>query len=325
LLEAGVGIPANHPVNVERKRTSLDPLPTKELSCADCHESDGNGEYFRPINYERHCSACHELSFSEELNKLDLAGSSPTPLPHERPEVIRGTLRDRLTTFINNHPQRMQPNEAGPNPLPFKAQDKPKPTFQEKADWVESQLDRMEMVVQGLNGDAEANYRTIQKGCAKCHIIKPNPKSQGVNWDILPPRIPPRWLPHSRFRHDRHDMLECYDCHYTRPPEEPRSADFRQDPGSIFQSDEAEDLLMPSIANCRSCHGSPVGTPIPGRVKARDDCTECHAYHHTLTTPKETRDAWDRLDGIEDVENRLWRQREVPFSRDQLLRDLPTE
>ena len=87
----------------------------------------------------------------------------------------------------------------------------------------------------------------------------------------------------------------------------------------------AEDILMPSIAMCRSCHGSPVGTPLPGRVKARDGCTECHNYHHTLDMTPETREMWDRKDGITDIESRLWRQREVPISREQLLRNLPTE
>ncbi len=39
----------------------------------------------------------------------------------------------------------------------------------------------------------------------------------------------------------------------------------------------------------------------------------------------EARELWDRRDGITEVENRLWRQREVPISREQLLRNLPTE
>jgi hypothetical protein len=120
-------------------------------------------------------------------------------------------------------------------------------------------------------------------------------------------------------------MLECYDCHHVRPPADRPDAGFRGDPGSIFQSGKAQDLLMPSIATCRACHGSPVGTPIPGRVKARDECIECHVYHHTLTIHPAAREEWDRLDGKSDVLERLWRQREVPISREQMSRDLPTK
>ncbi len=185
---------------------------------------------------------------------------------------------------------------------------------------MENQLSLLEQVVQGR--DAGAKFRTIQKGCVKCHEIRANQNKKGVNWDVLPPKIPARWLPHSRFRHNRHDMLECYECHLVRPPVDPQAADVRSDAGSIFQSSSAGDLLMPSIATCRKCHGSPVSTPIPGRVKARDDCIECHGYHHTRSTTPAIREEWDRLDGKNDVTERLWRKREVPLSREKLLQPL---
>ena len=325
LLKAGVGIPPGHPLNIERKAQNQQPLPTKVLSCADCHELDAGGEYFRPINYERHCADCHELSFSEELSEVRLGETGVEPLPHERPEIIRGTLRDRLTVFITNHPERLNPEEEEkPDRLPHKkSQEKKTATFQEKADWVEQQLTLLESIVQGR--DAGAKFRVIQKGCSKCHHIQDLETSRGINWEIRPPNIPERWLPHSRFRHDRHDMLECFDCHYNKPPGEPSLENYRDDPGSIFKSETAADILMPSIETCRKCHGSPVGTPWPGRVMARAECTECHQYHHTLSMTPEIRELWDRKDGVSDVAERLWRKREVPVSREQLLKNLPQE
>lgn len=322
LMEAGVPIPPNHPENKGR----AEPHETKILSCADCHEQDDKGEYFRPINYERHCADCHELSFVKELSEVGFPGASPTPLPHEKPEIIRGTLRDRLTAYITNHPDLLDanaPDAIFKNPLPHIDHSVLVPTILEKAEWVEYHLDELEEIVQGV--DEGAKLRKIQNGCVKCHETEPHHNPQGVSWDVLPPNIPDRWLPHARFRHDRHDMLECYDCHHVRPPEDNDRSNDRKDPGSIFQSDSAKHILMPSLDTCRSCHGSPVGTPLPGRVKARDGCTECHTYHHTLTMPPETREEWDRKDGIHDIENRLWRQRKVPISREQLLRNLPTE
>lgn len=322
LMAAGVTIPPNHPSNQGRD----EPQKTLVLSCADCHELDDKGEYFRPIHYERHCAECHELSFVKQLSEAGLAGASPTPLPHEKPEIIRGTLRDRLTAYINNHPELLEKGSEDPaaqNPLPHKQPAGQKFAAKEKAEWVEAHLAQIEGIVQGT--DAGAKMREIQNGCVKCHKTKSIDNPQGVNWEVLPPSIPDRWLPHSRFRHDRHDMLECYDCHHVRPPENPGASDYRSDPGSIFQSTKAEHILMPSIETCRSCHGSPVETPLPGRVKAKDGCTECHNYHHTLSMTPETRERWDRKDGISDVENRLWRQREVPISREQLLRNLPME
>lgn len=325
LMEAGVAIPANHPENKDNSPEEIS--QTKILSCSDCHEMDDKGEYFRPINFERHCGDCHELSFVKELSEVkDFQGISTEPLPHEHPTIIHGILRDRLTTYINNHPELLNENAEAPakeNPLPHKREAGEKIAPQVKAEWVEDHLARLEGIVQGQTTGPK--FRTIQNGCIKCHVVKPSDEPTGMNWDVTPPEIPERWLPHSRFRHDRHDMLECYDCHHVRPALDQDRSNDRLDPGSIFQSDKAEHILMPSIEMCRSCHGSPVGLPLPHRVKAREGCTECHVYHHTLNMSPETRNEWDRIDGIPEVENRLWRQREVPISREQLLRNLPTE
>ncbi len=264
LMEGGVPIPANHPSN----KGQDEPRKTKVLSCADCHEMDDKGEYFRPIHYERHCADCHELSFRKELSEVGLPGTDPEPLPHEKPEIIRGTLRDRLTSYINNHPDLLDSSasDAVPfNPLPHTEKLVSGPKVQEKAEWVENQLEKIEGIVKGERSGAD--LRTIQNGCLKCHFVEPSGNPKGVNWDVLPPNIPDRWLPHSRFKHDRHDMLECYDCHHVRPPEDKEAFGYRDDPGSIFQSDKAEHILMPSIAMCRTCHGSPVGTPLPGALR----------------------------------------------------------
>jgi hypothetical protein len=320
LAEAGVAIPEDHSSN----RGLATPQKTLILSCSNCHEQDEQGEYFRPIHYERHCAECHELSFVKELSEVGLPRSNPTPLPHEKPEIIRGTLRERLTAYINNHPDQLDANAEDAlltNPLPHVDYSIFDPTVREAAEWVEDHLAEIEGVVRGTG----ANLREVKNGCVKCHETKSLTNPQGVNWEVLPPNIPDRWLPHSRFRHDRHDMLECYDCHHLRPPEDTDRSNDRRDPHSIFQSNKAEHILMPSIETCRSCHGSPVQTPLLGRVKARDGCTECHNYHHTLDMSAETREDWDQFDGISDVENRLWRQRKVPISREQLLRNLPTK
>ena len=266
------------------------------------------------------------MSFTPVLSEADLDITRETPLPHGPPDIIRGLLRERLATYITNHPDRLKKQAKLKSMLPNKANgdraDDPS-QVQSKAEWVESQLAKLEKVVQGL--ETSAKYPKIMRGCGHCHVVDAKPGAKGVNWEIVPPNIPERWLPHSRFRHGRHEMLECSDCHYVRPPADPQNHDPRSDAGSIYQSTSAGDILMPSIANCRSCHGLPVGTPISGRIKARDDCIECHRYHHTSAVPPETRERWDREDGISDVSSRLWRTREVPPSREQLLENRPTE
>ncbi len=326
LLAAGVGIPDNHPDNLERLKEGKPIRPTKLLNCADCHQVDDKGEYFKPIHYETHCIQCHELSVDEKLSEVDERTTLVRALPHEAPEIIRGTLRDRLTTFIANHPERLtQQKKPQETPLPFKDPKAAGSIFQNQADWVEAELGKLEKIVQGEKQEQGTKYPALKNACIKCHVIQSNNNAKGVNWDVLKPNIPDRWLPHSRFRHDRHDMLECFACHHVRPPEDPELSDPRKDPGSIYFSKSAKDILMPSIATCRACHGSRVETPLPWRVKARTDCIECHAYHHTLNIQPNTRGRWDLEDGISDVKNRLWRIRKVPVSREELLKGLPTQ
>ena len=62
-----------------------------------------------------------------------------------------------------------------------------------------------------------------------------------------------RWLPHSRFRHSAHRMLECAKCH------------------DATTSTATSNVLMPHLEKCAECHNRNVGH--------RHDCVECHAYH----------------------------------------------
>jgi predicted CXXCH cytochrome family protein len=70
---------------------------------------------------------------------------------------------------------------------------------------------------------------------------------------VVPPRIPARWLPHSRFDHGAHRPVACTECH------------------AAATSTETRDVLLPRVETCRECH-----LPEGG---ARSGCVECHRYH----------------------------------------------
>jgi hypothetical protein len=96
---------------------------------------------------------------------------------------------------------------------------------------------------------------------------------------IVPPKIPNRWLPHSRFDHDKHKSYTCVSCH------DPQTLDHvairtgeNFDDERKLESHRTADILMPSVAVCQKCHVSR-GAPEWG-VKANADCVECHTYHH---------------------------------------------
>ena len=76
--------------------------------------------------------------------------------------------------------------------------------------------------------------------------------------------VPARWLPYSRFDHQAHSALPelkekgkgkwCVACHENAPA-----------------SRKTEDVLLPSIGLCRTCHRDPGG--------AQADCKSCHEFH----------------------------------------------
>lgn len=76
--------------------------------------------------------------------------------------------------------------------------------------------------------------------------------------------VPSRWLPYSRFDHQAHAALPelklkgngnwCVTCHENAPA-----------------SLKTEDVLLPSIALCRTCHKEPAG--------AQASCNSCHEFH----------------------------------------------
>ena len=123
-----------------------------------------------------------------------------------------------------------------------------------------------------------AGQGDLKYGCQLCHQTEKQSRADArVDWKIVEPRVPARWLSHARFRHDRHDTkitldgekpFACTECHDVKTT----ISTGRDDIGSR----RAADILMPSIEVCRQCHGGRLET---SSGAAGDRCTECHRYH----------------------------------------------
>jgi hypothetical protein len=90
-----------------------------------------------------------------------------------------------------------------------------------------------------------------KQGCGYCHTLEGDEPS---SVDVVPPAIPARWLPHSRFDHAAHRPLACTECH-----------------GGATASEKTTDVLLPKLDTCGECHKP--------RAGARAVCVECHRYH----------------------------------------------
>jgi hypothetical protein len=218
-------------------------LTWTRLECTNCHQSDDTGRYFKPINYTNHCASCHPLSVRlEGVPAKQAKAFARTPAPHLAPALVRGELRSRL--FEEAARADVVPVEARDHPLPGRRR---APSLSE-ADrkWVDRQLDLNERLLFDLGG-----------GCLFCHQETSDParRPKGLP-EFAKSNLEERWFKHARFRHQSHRMKDCIYCHTASP-----------------SSTAANDVLIPSMDNCKECHNPKSGV--------RNDCIGCHDYHHS--------------------------------------------
>jgi predicted CXXCH cytochrome family protein len=228
------------------KMTSLNGKP---LDCAFCHQPGPGGVYYKTVTFENNCKVCHALQFDKENPELTI--------PHGQPAFVHAFLRSLPQQFAD-----------------FATRNKKITTDAEVKRFVRERLSEMrqqygpgeeleqkvfysdERTAPASNvGGLGDQGRSLFPGCAYCHEVK-----RGVDLPLVTtPVMPERWLNRGRFDHSRHTALGCSSCHQA---------------GS---SKASSDVLIPSKQICASCH-QPQGA-------ARNDCFECHSYHHLRETP----------------------------------------
>ena len=216
-LKDNTPIKLNHKVHL--KPNLRGPDGPENLRCENCHRVDASGEYTLPIEYERDCQRCHTLEFLDRFSKAKVVVS------HEAPDIVRRFLQNYYREYAINNINRLG---LGGN------------------------VNAVNQLVSSGVRDAEGVLFT-KKQCDKCHTIKEI--ASGL-YEVEKPKIPLRWLPHSRFDHELHVKnlrLKCSSCHEAE------------------KSEMTTDVLMPSIDKCQECHSLEDG--------AKTECVLCHLYH----------------------------------------------
>ena len=250
------GVKFNHQLHLNPAGVKAPGRELEILTCASCHVPEENGRIMRPIVYESHCQRCHPLRLSEQLSGLGEA-------PHGSVDEVYGFLRRaKLAELNTTHESR---SAATPNfPSPRDAVKTRLP--------IQSVLSQQEETELHAAADQVVFGRQAERLCYHCHHIV----ARGETWEILsenpdvvgdqaavtatgePSMVPARWMLHAQFDHESHCAIACGECH------------------AAADSSRTADILMPSIATCRACHGNSSETAT-GRVRA--DCVLCHAYH----------------------------------------------
>jgi hypothetical protein len=110
--------------------------------------------------------------------------------------------------------------------------------------------------------------------CYTCHTVIAPADKGSLNYGIAPVKLTGRYLPWGDFNHniaehhqDANGQPNCDSCHKAK------------------NSAKAEDVMLPGIAQCGTCHGK---TKQETQAAAGSDCAECHGFHNPghATSPR---------------------------------------
>ncbi|MEM7363764.1 MAG: cytochrome c3 family protein [Pseudomonadota bacterium] len=222
------------------------PTGRRDLTCAQCHVPETGGQGMKTPNMTEHCSGCHELTFDPDFPHR--------VVPHGSPSELMQLLREYYAfQFLNGEMSDAGPDFERPVRRPgvtgerlisrLVTRDEQTAALSEEAsDYIEHRVE-------------EAALNLFERQiCTTCHDVH---KIDGpVPYEVTPVRLTSEWMPAARFDHRTHRTMDCADCH------------------SALASPVAEDVLMPTIDTCRTCHG---GVDATDRLSST--CVTCHGFH----------------------------------------------
>lgn len=283
-------------------------LPTSNgretLSCASCHRTETDGRYMQPIKYERDCMRCHTLEFDPQLpGKSVTHGRQPIEVRRELQEIYS-------TLYLRNNPEEVKPS-AGTKRLPGQPPTPQETFVEDRRARAErilfsgagkrcikchvveegggaegaqgearapsvggggpvkaTETPRQSEVpmTKGLPGRARDTFGGREKSedfrLGQLDNLEAKQVTGAGLFRVRAVNVPDRWLPYSRFDHTAHFGLAdikkkgnvCLACHE-----------------QASTSRRTEDVLLPAIGLCRTCHMEPGG--------AQAGCRACHDFH----------------------------------------------
>ena len=255
-----------------------------EISHKETHyllASDHGRAYMAPIAFATGCHDCHTLRFDRHVK---------AEAPHEDIAKVRVFIANKIRAFAVEHPQVVAyeiRNWAAVEAKEGTEGGNLQAVSMDEQD-AKNRIPRQKLKAVPHNVQEWITIRTAQserrlwhKTCNLCHVMEiPDiPVDASVqemaadlkNPEMLPTmqptRQPIRWEPDAIFSHEAHQAVSCKSCHT-----------------KALKSQSGQDILLPSIATCKTCHdgkSSPQG-PVLAAGHAESGCFLCHEYHNWL-------------------------------------------
>jgi len=238
-LKEDSGLKFNHLKHLNPEGLST-PNGHRVLECANCHVADAGGAKMRPVKFETMCHDCHTLGFDTLAPAREV--------PHGKVAEVIYMLNEYYAKialeggYVDAKSPVIVQERRRPGSPPLSQQQQ-----QEALAWAR---ERTREVTESL---------FTGRACTTCHKVTP-PHDATDTWHVAPVRVSGVWYADAKFTHAKHATAKCEDCHAAR------------------QSQQASDLLIPGIENCRACHAGAYA-----KDKVPTTCIACHDYHQSAT------------------------------------------
>jgi hypothetical protein len=247
----------------EQYKSRIDANGLIQLQCGDCHVRSSHQDIFQPVDYAKHCKACHQLDVPHKLDMQDMQSLK---------EEIFASQNRTLRRLLDNAPLDQSSTKSEQYSLTD-------PVFNEKSRQSESGHDLISLIDEASPLIRFEIFQTF--GCGKCHQVDTDPTDGPTSKHIVKPSgIKSQWLTGASFTHDAHVNIECKQCHLMDLESSVKTSDSVQPQGGL-----SSQVLIGDIDNCRTCHIVDEAKRFEVRNAgnphvATGDCIDCHRYHH---------------------------------------------
>lgn len=209
------------------------------LHCDACHHPDASGRAFEPISMTRDCRQCHRLQFEPAVTTREV--------PHGKPADAAQVIEEFYANLaLKGTPDSFRKAFGVPGEGLLRRVGEPSDAEREGALHLASSKAR------------KVSHDLFEvRVCKTCHAVEAETHGASTEWSVAPVQTVKRWMPHARFDHRAHAASRCEDCH------------------RIALSKDVREVVMPTIDDCRKCHGG--SRPIARKVTS--NCLLCHGFH----------------------------------------------
>lgn len=264
------------------------------LNCASCHQlhslksgrqhvvGSEEGRYYAPINFEKHCQACHQMTFPGQTGQM-------LPLPHV-------TSIAEYELLLSARQEALEVQSRAGQALPD--QDSSTPNIYGKRITTSNSSNASEPTKAARTGSLSVTMNSLMQRCQQCHLPE-DITAKSIERALagqMAPLIPNRWLVNGYFDHATHSRIEnCQFCHEiptaqagTSSPPTDQEHVFIKGPESCVICHRSSQTEQPSVLKDAQKVHAMLGN-IHQPTWASDNCTLCHRYHWTRSDAGDVR------------------------------------